>query len=144
MATPSPLPDAFVESETMMGHEYLLKYWKTYHENLLEDWKTDHGYLLVDLKTDHAPCPVPARGQVRRQEVAGVSVDDVVEPGRHLYIRPMMMLKRNVKYNMLNVDHSCYRLKPTSGWVQSATSLIAIEGPVTLYHDFLVTQQNYL
>ena len=66
MATPSPLPDAFVESETMMGHEYLLKYWKTYHENLLEDWKTDHGYLLVDLKTDHAPCPVPARGQVRR------------------------------------------------------------------------------
>ena len=60
MATPSPLPDAFVESETMMGHEYLLKYWKTYHENLLEDWKTDHGYLLVDLKTDHAPCPVPA------------------------------------------------------------------------------------
>ena len=84
MATPSPLPDAFVESETMMGHEYLLKYWKTYHENLLEDWKTDHGYLLVDLKTDHAPCPVPARGQVRRQEVAGVSVDDVVEPGRHL------------------------------------------------------------
>ena len=73
MATPSPLPDAFVESETMMGHEYLLKVWKTDHENLLEDWKTDH-----------APCPVPARGQVRRQEVAGVSVDDVVEPGRHL------------------------------------------------------------
>jgi len=56
--------------------------------------------------SNHAPCPVPARGQVRRQEVAGVSVDDVVEPGRH-------------------------RLKPTSGWVQSATSLIAIEGPVT-------------
>ena len=39
-----------------------------------------------------------------------------------------------MKYNMLNVVHSCYRLKPTSGWVQSATSLIAIEGPVTLYN----------
>ena len=88
MATLSPLLDAFVESETMMGHEYRLKV-----------WKTDHGYILVDLKTDHAPCPVPARGQVRRQEVAGVSVDDVVEPGRHLYIRSMMML--NVEYNML-------------------------------------------
>ena len=48
----------------------------------------------------------------------------------------MMMLKRNVKYNTY-VDHSCYRLKPTCGWVQSATSLIAIEGPVTLYHDLL-------
>ena len=74
----------------MMGREYLLKV-----------WKTDHGYLLVDLKTDHAPCPVPARGQVRRQEVAGFSVNDVVEPGRHLYIRSMMMLKRNVEYNVL-------------------------------------------
>ena len=38
---------------------------------------------------------------------------------------------------MLNVDHSCYRLKPTRSWVQSATSFIAIEGPVTLYHDLL-------
>ena len=90
MARPSPLPDAFVESETMMGHEYLLKV-----------RKTDHGYLLVDLKTDHAPCPVPARGQVRRQEVASISINDVIEPGRYLYIRSMMMLKRNVKYNML-------------------------------------------
>ena len=57
--------------------------------------------ILEDWKTYHAPCPVPARGQVRRQEVAGVSVDDVVEPGRHLYIGSMMKFKRNVKYNML-------------------------------------------
>ena len=57
--------------------------------------------ILEDWKTYHAPCPVPARGQVRRQEVASISVDDVVEPWRHLYIRPMTMLKRNLKYDML-------------------------------------------
>ena len=47
--------------------------------------------ILVDWKTDHAPCPVPARGQVRRQEVTGISVDDVVKPGRHLYIKTIMI-----------------------------------------------------
>ena len=57
--------------------------------------------ILEDWKTYHAPCPVPARGQVRRQEVASISINDVIEPGRYLYIRSMMMFKRNVEYNML-------------------------------------------